>query len=64
MNQGFPDTDGIKVDEHVVLQKFDGEVEDGKLVERLTVHNGKLVLHEFIEDGEVVRTINPTERSD
>lgn len=31
------------IDEHVVLEKFEGDPEDGKLVERLTILNGEII---------------------
>lgn len=45
----------VKVEEKVVLQKFDGEdaLAENE-VERLTIVDGTVVLHEAIENGEVV----------
>jgi hypothetical protein len=40
--------------EEAVLEKFDGEPEDGILVERITLLNGVITKHEFFKDGEVV----------
>ena len=49
------------VREEAVLEKFEGEVEDGILVERITFVNGDLTKHEFFENGEVVKTEHFTE---
>jgi hypothetical protein len=46
----------IILDERVVLEKFNGEVEDGDVVERLHFHNGDLEKHEWLENGHVVKT--------
>ena len=40
----------------MVLEKFDGEVSEGNVVERLYVEDGQITKHEFLENGEVVRT--------
>lgn len=58
------DLSKVNIDEKVVLEKFEGDLEDNNLIERLTIHNGEIVLHEFIENGAVVKSVNPTERSD
>jgi hypothetical protein len=47
----------VVVREEAVLEKFDGEPEDGVLAERITLVNGEVIKHEFFENGEVVRTI-------
>lgn len=47
----------VVVREEAVLEKFDGEPEDGILVERITLVDGEIIKHEFFEEGEVVRTI-------
>lgn len=62
--QGFPDLSEFNVDEKVVLEKFDGDAVPENLVERVTIDNGVIVLQEFIENGEVVQTVDLTERSD
>jgi hypothetical protein len=46
----------LSVNEFAVLEKFDGEVEDGVLVERIELLNGKITKHEWLEDGRVTRT--------
>lgn len=45
---------GLEVQEHVVLEKFDGEAAPENLVERLHLLNGKITKWERIENGEVV----------
>jgi hypothetical protein len=45
------------VREEAVLEKFEGEPEDGILAERITLVNGAITKHEFFEDGKVVETI-------
>lgn len=49
--------DGVIV-EHVemVLEKFDGNPEDGVLIERLFISDGEVTKHEFLEEGVVVRS--------
>jgi hypothetical protein len=42
------------VREEAVLEKFDGNPEDGVIVERITLLDGVITKHEFFEDGEVV----------
>lgn len=52
----------VEVDELVTLSKYDGDVQEPKFeVERLTIHNGVVVSHDVIKDGEVVA---PVENSD
>lgn len=50
------DTEGVIVEERVVLEKFEGEPVPENVVERVHLLNGEIVKHEFLEDGEVVRT--------
>lgn len=38
----------------MVLEKFDGEAEDGILAERLVLVDGEVVRHEKYENGELV----------
>lgn len=40
----------IKVEEKVVLEKFDGDPADGRLAERITMIDGKIVNHEKFEE--------------
>lgn len=40
------DSGRVSVEEKVVLEKFDGDPADGKLIERLTVLNGKIIKRE------------------
>jgi len=52
---GNSDTPEVKVDELVVLSKFDGDsTHPDDEVERVTIHNGFVVSHEVVENGEVV----------
>lgn len=45
------------VREEAVLEKFNGEPEDGDLAERITIVDGKITKHEFFENGELVKTL-------
>jgi hypothetical protein len=47
----------VNVREDAVLEKFEGEPEDGVLLERIYLTDGVITKHEFFEDGEVVRTV-------
>lgn len=52
----------VQVDEHVVLSKFDGEqATPENEVERLVIHNGLVVEHNIIENGEVVGPVEGEE---
>lgn len=44
----------VVLEERVVLEKFDGDVADGRLVERITVVNGGVVERETFPSGGVV----------
>lgn len=44
----------VVVDERGVLEKIDND--SGQIVERVHVHNGTIILHEFLEDGVVVES--------
>ena len=46
----------IVVREDAVLEKFDGEVSDGVLAERIFLTDGVITKHEVFEDGAVVST--------
>lgn len=46
----------VVIEERVVLEKFDGEAEPDNLIERVHILDGKIVQHDFIEDGEVVES--------
>lgn len=46
----------VVVREDVVLEKYDGEVSDGVLVERIFLTDGVKTKHEVFEDGKVVKT--------
>ena len=43
--------------EDIVLEKFEGEPEDGVLLERVYLTDGVITKHEFFENGEVVETV-------
>ena len=45
------------VKEEVVLEKFDGTDTTVAPVERVYIVDGVITKHEFLEDGEVVRTV-------
>lgn len=51
----------VVIDEHIVLSKFEGDALPENEIERVTIHNGEIVSHEKIENGEVV---GPVENSD
>lgn len=42
------------INEEAVLEKFEGNPEDGIILERITLVNGVKIKHEFFEDGELV----------
>lgn len=44
------------VSESGILEKFEGEVEDGVLVERVYIEDGLVIKVEKFEDGELVHT--------
>lgn len=48
----FGDEQLTVVMEQVVLEKFDGDPEDGKLTERITVVDGKIVSREVFDSAE------------
>jgi sRNA-binding regulator protein Hfq len=50
------EVEGVVVEEHGVLEKFEGEVRPENVVERIYVVNGEIVKQEWLENGEVVRT--------
>lgn len=37
------------VEERSILEKFDGEAADGRLVERITIVDGEIVAHEYFD---------------
>jgi hypothetical protein len=43
------------VREDIVLEKFEGEPEDGVLLERVHLTDGVITKHEYFEDGELVK---------
>lgn len=51
----------VGVDELVVLSKFEGDPVPENEFERVTVHNGEIVSHDVVENGEVT---GPVEESD
>lgn len=66
---GNKETPEVQVDELVVLQKFDGEINDKSTEkerrdaerERVVVHNGVIVEHSVVENGEVVGPVEDSE---
>lgn len=46
----------FKIDERVVLQKFEGDPLPENEVERVHIHNGVVVKTEIIENGKVIET--------
>ena len=53
--------ENIVADELVVLSKFEGEPEPENEFERVTIHNGEVVAHEQVENGEVVGPVENSE---
>lgn len=45
--------ENVEVDEKVVLSKFEGEPLPENEFERVTIHNGEVIAHDKIENGEV-----------
>jgi hypothetical protein len=59
---GNEETQGVNVNEVVVLSKFDGDGTDPSTeVERITVDDGLVVSHDIIENGEVVGPVEDSE---
>lgn len=55
MSLGIPDDAEVTVDEDILLEKFDGDEHTPEnLLERVYLHNGTLVKHEWYEKGELV----------
>lgn len=46
----------VVVREDMVLEKFEGEPEDGVLLERVYLTDGLITKHEYFENGKLVRT--------
>lgn len=42
------------VKEEVVLEKFNGDPEDGDIAERIVLVNGEMVSHEVFENGKLI----------
>lgn len=53
--------ENIVADELVVLSKFEGDPEPENEFERITVHNGEVVAHDVVENGEVVGPVENSE---
>lgn len=49
----------VVLKEEVLLEKFDGDPQDGNVVERVYLTDGVMTKHEYLEDGEVVRVVEP-----
>jgi hypothetical protein len=47
----------VTVREDAVLEKFEGPIEDGVVVERVYLTDGFITKHEYLENGEVVKTV-------
>lgn len=47
---------GVKVDEKIVLSKFEGEPLPENEIERILIHNGEITHRMIIENGEIVHT--------
>lgn len=47
------DLGSLIVSETTVLEKFDGDPADGRLVERITIVDGVKVAHEFFDPDEM-----------
>lgn len=47
----------VIVREEAVLEKFEGQPEDGNLLERITIVDGEITKHEFFEDGVLANTV-------
>jgi hypothetical protein len=59
---GNEETQSVKIDEIVVLSKFDGNSTDPQdEFERVTINNGTIVSHDRIENGEVVGAVENSE---
>ena len=46
------DIGSVVAEERVVLEKFDGDPADGRLVERITIVDGELAAHEYFDPEE------------
>ena len=53
--------ENVEVDEKVVLAKFEGEPLPENEFERVTIHNGEVIAHDKIENGEVVGPVDDEE---
>lgn len=51
------ETQGVKVEERIVLSKFEGKPSPENEIERVHILNGEVVAVEKIENGEVVSSI-------
>ena len=54
-DSGIREVGEVIVEERALLEKFDGDIEDGNVVERVHLLNGQITKHEFLENGEVVK---------
>lgn len=55
------DSEKVKVDERVVLRKFEGEPLPENEFERVTILNGVVVSHDEVVDGEVIGPVASSE---
>ena len=55
LNDEFVEVGKVVLKEEAVLEKFNGEVADGVLAERVFITDGVILKHQWFEDGEVVK---------
>lgn len=56
VNDEFIEDGRVIVKEEAVLEKFNGEVADGDIAERIYLLDGVITHHEYYENGQVVKT--------
>jgi len=56
MTEQMNESTEARVDEHVLLEKFNGDPADGDVIERIEILNGTIVKREYLENGVVVAT--------
>lgn len=61
MTNGPGEAEQVEVDELVVLKKFEGDPEPENEFERLTIHNGEVISHEHVENGQPVGPVEDSE---
>ena len=55
------DTSQVVTEEHVVLSKFEGEPLPENEFERVVIHEGVVVSHDVVENGEVTGPVEDSE---